>query len=165
MSDSDKEDEEECKIILILDNDPTNSKYRCPLTTCNHYAASVQTIMQHMWKSKKKNAPNKTCTGKDSPSLTLYPKLFYDTKFEESTHPTFEQEFPSYNWEVIQKYINPPGDSPPNIISLIQQFDIFVTQQFIDIYPHIKIPKHLKQLIVVKYPFNLPLKSPLFYLM
>ena len=78
--------------------------------------------------------------------MTLYPKLFYDTKFESATHPTFKQEYPQYQWEIIQPYINPPDDSPPNIIALIQEFDVFITKAFLDNYPDIKIPQSLKQL-------------------
>ena len=132
-------------MILILDNNPPKSKYTCPLTTCSHQSASVSTIMGHMWKVKRKNAPNKTCVGQNSPSLTLYPKLFYNSRFAEATHPTLKQEYPEYKWEIIQPYIIPPDDSPPNIISLIEQFDMFITKEFLNNYPNIKIPENLKQ--------------------
>ena len=155
MSESESDNDEESKIILILDNDPSNGKWNCPLTTCSHQCASASTVMQHMWKFKRKNAPNKTCTGQNSPSLTLYPKLFYDTKFEDNTHPTFKQEYPQYKWEIIQSYINPPGDSPPNIIALIQEFDVFITREFLDNYPDIKIPKNLKQLSFRSFVVNI----------
>merc|ERR1712130_363181 len=96
----------------------------------------------------KKNSAQKACTGQSSPTLTLYPKLFYDSKFEQYTLPALSEEYPEYDWVQIQKYINPPGDQPPKIINLIEEFNVFITKQFLSNYPEITIPRSLQDFVL-----------------
>eukprot|EP01083_Nonionella_stella_P046617 124787_1 len=141
-------DTKESPFILVLDNDPESGKYMCPLSTCSYESVSGTSILSHMWKFNKKNPHNKACTGRNSPSLTLYPKLFVDPQFECNTVHTFEAQYPSYDWQLMQKYIDPPDNAPPDIVSLMDRFDMFVTDDLLQNYPSITIPHDLQHFVI-----------------
>eukprot|EP01083_Nonionella_stella_P101388 287386_1 len=138
--------------ILILDKDPLNSKYHCPLTTCPFQTETVSAILSHMWKFKEtsKRATNtkSICTGQTSPSLTLYPKLFYHSVFYKHVYHTLSDEYPSIAWNTIQQHIHPPDHSPPQVITLIQQFDMFMTTDYLVQHHPIKLPKSLQPFLL-----------------
>ena len=140
---------EDKHMILILDTDPSHRKFNCPLTRCNHSSSSAATVLNHMWKFKKFNSKNKICTGQQSLSLTLYPKLFRDGRFRECTERVLSLEFPSIEWKTVHEHMESLSLSPlPSIVSLIEQFDFLITSEFMDVlrqHTDIAVPDALRE--------------------
>ena len=112
------------EMMLILTAALIPRKYPCLLTTCRFQTNTVDKVMGHIWKFKANNGFHKTCTGQQTPSLSLCPSLFSEYQFHAFTGRTLAAEYPSIPWTDIQALMEPT----PVVEELFRRYDFFVTQ-------------------------------------
>ena len=127
-------------MMMILDVNPTKSRFSCLLTSCPHKSTTVGTVLNHFWKFNGHNGPTKKCSGQNSSSLHVYPVLF-DPVHSHRTIEILSKEYGHIDWAFVSRCVS---KEPPDLCSLIRTHDFMVTGEFAQRYSDIQIPDSLR---------------------